>query len=185
MSGAPQTVRTSTPKRQRCSSSGVKEGNIYTDRGLSGRNRDWPSLKSGARSGACRRHPRRPEARPPRKVGARCQSDRSPSRSEGLWTTPGDPMGKMCFNILATLAGSKVYLARARTREGMVVDRSKGRLKQRQPKLTPLQVAEYGRFTLPGSTPSANSEEFLACLGQRSTALSTERHRKCPRSSGN
>ena len=58
---------------------------------------------------------------------------------------PADPMGKMFFNILATFAEFEVDLLRLRTREGMAVARAKGRLKGRQPKLTPKQQKELRR----------------------------------------
>ena len=50
-----------------------------------------------------------------------------------------DPMGKMFFNILATFAEFEVDLIRMRTREGMAVARAQGKLKGRQPKLSPKQ----------------------------------------------
>ena len=43
----------------------------------------------------------------------------------------------MFFNILATFAEFEVDLPRLRTREGMAVARAKGKLKGKQPKLTP------------------------------------------------
>ena len=49
---------------------------------------------------------------------------------------PHDPTGKMFFNILAIFAEFEVDLLRLRTREGMAVARSKGRLKGKAPKLT-------------------------------------------------
>ena len=54
---------------------------------------------------------------------------------------PTDPMGKMFFNILATFAEFEVDLLRMRTREGMAVARAKGKLKGKQPKLSPAQQA--------------------------------------------
>ena len=41
---------------------------------------------------------------------------------------PGDPMGKMFFNILATFAEFESDLIRLRTREGMAVALAKGKL---------------------------------------------------------
>ena len=38
---------------------------------------------------------------------------------------PGDPMGKMFFNILATFAESEADLIRMRTREGMAIARAR------------------------------------------------------------
>ena len=59
---------------------------------------------------------------------------------------PADPMGKMFFNILATFAEFEVDLLRMRTREGMAVARAKGRLRGRQPKLSPKQQTELRRM---------------------------------------
>ena len=49
---------------------------------------------------------------------------------------PDDPMGKMVFNILATLAEFEVDLVRIRTRKGMAIARARGRWRDRQPKLS-------------------------------------------------
>ena len=49
---------------------------------------------------------------------------------------PGDPVGRMFFNILATFAGFGADLFRLRTREGMATDRAKGKLCGKQPKLS-------------------------------------------------
>lgn len=40
---------------------------------------------------------------------------------------PGDPMGKMFFNVLATFAEFEGDLIRLRTREGMAIARAKGK----------------------------------------------------------
>ena len=40
---------------------------------------------------------------------------------------PGDPTGKMFFNILATLAEFEAGLIRMRTREGMAIVRAEGK----------------------------------------------------------
>ncbi|MEV5951526.1 recombinase family protein [Streptomyces sp. NPDC051993] len=61
----------------------------------------------------------------------------------------------MFFNILATFAEFEVELLRMRTREGMAIARSKGKLKGKQPKLTPRQQAPISsRDTAAASTPS-------------------------------
>ena len=49
---------------------------------------------------------------------------------------PSDPMGKMFFNILATFAEFEADLIRMRTREGMDIARTKGKLRGKQPKLS-------------------------------------------------
>ena len=49
---------------------------------------------------------------------------------------PADPMSKMFFNMLAVFAEFEADLLKMRTREGMAVARSKGKLKGKKPKLT-------------------------------------------------
>src|SRR3546814_20072277 len=59
---------------------------------------------------------------------------------------PSDPMGKLFFNILATFAEFEADLIRMRTREGMVVARSKGKLRGKKPKLSDRQQKELRRM---------------------------------------
>ena len=81
---------------------------------------------------------------------ARHIADRLLERGVGLalGTTvydPGDPMGKMFFNILATLAEFESGLIRMRTREGMAIARAKGKLRGRRPKLSARPAGELRR----------------------------------------
>jgi DNA invertase Pin-like site-specific DNA recombinase len=73
---------------------------------------------------------------------------------------PTDPMGKMFFNILATFAEFEVDLLRLRTREGMAVARAKGKLRGRQPKLSPKQQAERRRMHASGDYTIAGLAEL-------------------------
>ena len=57
-----------------------------------------------------------------------------------------DPMGKLFFNILATFAEFEADLIRMRTREGMAVARSKGKLRGKKPKLSDRQQKELRRM---------------------------------------
>jgi len=63
---------------------------------------------------------------------------------------PEDPMGKMFFNALATFAEFEAGLLRLRAREGMAAARAKGKLRGRQPKLSPRQQAELRRMHATG-----------------------------------
>jgi DNA invertase Pin-like site-specific DNA recombinase len=54
---------------------------------------------------------------------------------------PTDPVGRLLFNVLAMVAEFESDLIRLRTREGMKVAKAKGRLRGKQPKLTPRQEA--------------------------------------------
>ncbi len=60
---------------------------------------------------------------------------------------PADPMGKMFFGMLAVMAEFESDLLRMRTRKSMAIAKANGRLKGKQPKLSPLQrkrlVADY------------------------------------------
>ena len=60
---------------------------------------------------------------------------------------PGDPMGKMFFNILATFAEFEADLSRMRTREGMAIARAKGKIAR--------QAAQTDGQTAAGTLPHA------------------------------
>ena len=52
---------------------------------------------------------------------------------------PGDAMGKMMFNIMATFAEFEADVASQRTKEGLAIARAKGRLNGKPPKLSKRQ----------------------------------------------
>ncbi len=93
---------------------------------------------------------------------------------------PTDPMGKMFFNILATFAEFEVDLLRLRTREGMAVARAKGKLRGKQPKLSPRQQAELYRMHDSGNYSIADLAELFSvsrptvyrCLQRRRAPIS-------------
>ena len=125
---------------------GVAPERIYTDRGLTGTNRARPGLNqalAAVRTGDTLVVPKLD--RLARSVpDARTIADALVARGVKLALgssvyDPADPMGKMFFNILATFAEFEVDLLRMRTREGMAVAKAKGKLKGKQPKLTPAQ----------------------------------------------
>jgi len=66
---------------------------------------------------------------------------------------PTDPVGRLLFNVLGMVAEFEADLIRMRTREGMAVAKAKGRLRGKQPKLSPsqrkhlLDVATAGTHT--------------------------------------
>jgi DNA invertase Pin-like site-specific DNA recombinase len=80
----------------------------------------------------------------------------------GTLYDPADPMGKMFFNILATFAEFEVDLLKMRTREGMAVARSKGKLKGKKPKLTARQQAELVRMRADGEYSIADLMEMFS-----------------------
>ena len=58
---------------------------------------------------------------------------------------PGDPMGKLIFNILATFPEFETDVTRMRTLEGKAIARTKGIFRGKQPKLSVQQQQELCR----------------------------------------
>ena len=75
---------------------------------------------------------------------------------------PTDPMGKMFFNILATFAEFEADLIRHRTREGMAVARTKGKLRGKQPKLSDRQQQELFRMRNSGEYSISDLAELFS-----------------------
>ncbi|MGB3553911.1 MAG: recombinase family protein [Jannaschia sp.] len=132
---------------------GVAEDRIYTDHGLTGANRARPGLGqalAAVREGDTFVVPKLD--RLARSVpDARAIADELEKRGVKLALgasvhDPTDPMGRMFFNILATFAEFEADLIRMRTREGMVVARSKGKLKGKKPKLSDRRQTELRRM---------------------------------------
>lgn len=132
---------------------GVSTDRIYTDKGLTGSNRQRPGLEqalAAVREGDTLVVPKLD--RLARSVpDARGIADILQTRGAKLALgdsiyDPTDPMGKMFFNILATFAEFEGDLIRLRTKEGMAVARSKGKLKGKQPKLSEKQQKELCRM---------------------------------------
>lgn len=73
---------------------------------------------------------------------------------------PADPMGKLCFNILATFSKFEAELSRTRTRECMAVARAKGKLKGKKPKLPECRRIEWRRYDTGGYAISDLAELF-------------------------
>ena len=131
----------------------VGEYRIYTDHGYSGANRDRPGLAqalAAVRSGDTFVVPKLD--RLARSVSdARAIADELEKGGVALALgrtvhDPGDPMGKMFFNMLATFAEFEADIIRMRTREGMAIAREKGKLRGKKPKLSDRQQRELGRM---------------------------------------
>ena len=75
---------------------------------------------------------------------------------------PADPMSKMFFNMLAVFAEFEADLLKMRTREGMAIARSRGRLKGKKPKLTTRQQAELVRMHATGDYTIAELMEVFS-----------------------
>jgi DNA invertase Pin-like site-specific DNA recombinase len=133
-----------TAQRERLAELGVAEDRIYLDHGLTATNRGRPGLDqalAAVRAGDTLVVPKLdrlarsvPDARD---IGDTLTARGIRLSLDGAIYDPADPMGKMFFNILATFAEFEVDLLRMRTREGMAVARAKGKLRGKQPKLSP------------------------------------------------
>ena len=91
---------------------------------------------------------------------------------------PGDPMGKMFFNILATFAEFEADLIRMRTREGMAIARAKGKLRGKQPKLSDRQQRELCRMHATGEYSISDLAELFSV--SRPTVYRTLNRRLSP-----
>jgi DNA invertase Pin-like site-specific DNA recombinase len=132
---------------------GVAPNRIYTDRGLTGTTRARPGLDqalAAVRAGDTLVVPkldRLARSVPDARQIADALVERGVKLALGTRVyDPGDPMGKMFFNILATFAEFEADLIRMRTREGMAIARAKGKLRGKQPQLSDKQQQELCRM---------------------------------------
>ena len=156
-------------QRQALLGLGVAGERIYLDRGLTGTNRRRPGLDqalAAVRSGDTlvvlkldRLARSVPDARD---IGDSLVARGVKLSLGGTSYDPSDPMGKMFFNILATFAEFEVDLLRLRTREGMAVARAKGKLRGRQPKLSPAQQAHLVKLHGSGEHSIAELAELFS-----------------------
>lgn len=135
-----------TAQREGLVALGVEPDRIYTDVGLSGTNRDRPGLReslAALREGDTLVVSKLDRlARSVRDAGDIAQEiERRGAKLSlgGSIHDPTDAMGRMFFSIMAVFAEFEADLIRQRTREGMAVAKSKGRLKGKSPKLSPAQ----------------------------------------------
>jgi len=148
---------------------GVDENRIYTDHGLTGTHRERPGLDqalAAVRAGDTLVVPkldRLARSVPDARAIADGLVERGVALSlGGTRYDPDDPMGRMFFNVLATFAEFESDLIRIRTREGMAIARAKGKLRGRQPKLTPKQQVELRRMYDTGNYTIADLGEVFA-----------------------
>ncbi|MFE7753218.1 recombinase family protein [Streptomyces sp. NPDC057428] len=148
---------------------GVAEDRIFLDKGFTGTKRERPGLDqalAAVRAGDTLVVPKLdrlarsvPDARD---IGDSLVSRGVTLSLGGQLYDPNDPMGKMFFNILATFAEFEVDLLRMRTREGMAVARSKGKLRGKQPKLTARQQAHLIKEHKSGEHTIADLAELFS-----------------------
>ena len=158
-----------TAQRQRLAELGVDADRIYLDHGLTGTKRARPGLDqalAAVRSGDTLVVPkldRLARSVPDARAIGDSLAERGIALSLGGQVyDPADPMGKMFFNILATFAEFEVDLLRMRTREGMAVARAKGKLRGKQPKLSPKQQAELRRMHASGDYSITDLTELFS-----------------------
>ena len=105
--------------------------------------------------------------RPARSFRMRAIADRLQERGVKLALgralyDPGDPIGKMFFNILAAFAEFEADLIRMRTREGMAIARARGKLRGKQPKLSDRQQRELCRMHTTGEYSISDLAELFS-----------------------
>ncbi|MEV1005653.1 recombinase family protein [Nonomuraea sp. NPDC050202] len=158
-----------TAQREILASLGVADDRIYLDKGLTGTNRERPGLDqalAAVRSGDTLVVPKLdrlarsvPDARD---IGDTLVTRGVRLSLGGSVYDPSDPMSKMFFNMLAVFAEFEADLLKMRTREGMAIARSRGRLKGRAPKLTARQQAELVRMHATGDYTIAELMEVFS-----------------------
>ena len=172
-------------QRQALLELGIAEDRIYTDHGLTGTTRARPGLDpalAAVREGDTLVVPKLD--RLARSVpDARAIADQLRERSVKLALgrtlyDPGDPMGKMFFNILATFAEFEADLSRLRTREGMAIACAKGKLRGKQPKLSDRQQRELCRMHATGEYSISDLAELFSV--SRATVYRTLNRRLSP-----
>lgn len=133
-----------TAQRDALTTLGVTPELIYVDHGLTGRNRDRPGLAQAL--AAVRRGDTLVVTKLDRLArslpDARDIADELTAKGVSLNLggsvyDPADPVGRLLFNVLGMVAEFEADLIRMRTREGMAIAKAKGKLRGKQPKLTP------------------------------------------------
>jgi len=163
---------------------GIQPDRIYVDHGLTGSNRNRPGLREAL--AACRAGDTFAVAKLDRL--ARSVLDAHQIANElaergvklnigGSIHDPTDPMGKLLFNVLAMIAEFEGDLIRARTREGMKIAKAKGRLRGKQPKLSPRQEAHLVQLHAAGEHTMSEIAELFS-VGRSTVYRALERARK-------
>lgn len=139
-----------TAQREILALLGVPQDWIYLDRGLTGTDRARPGLNqalAAVRAGDTLVVPKLDRlARSVPDIGDTLVARGVRLSLGGNIYDPPDPMSKMFFNMLAVFAEFEADLLKMRTREGMAIARSRGKLKGKRPKLTARQQAELIRM---------------------------------------
>jgi len=157
-----------TAQRDGLHALGVEAERIYVDHGLTGTNRERPGLHQAL--AACRAGDTLVVTKLDRLArslpDARAIADELTQREVklnlgGSVHDPTDPVGRLLFNVLAMVAEFESDLIRMRTREGMKVAKAKGRLRGKQPKLSPKQEAHLVALYRAGEHTVSELEELF------------------------
>jgi DNA invertase Pin-like site-specific DNA recombinase len=157
-----------TAQRDGLQTLGVAAERIYVDHGLTGTNRERPGLHQAL--AACRAGDTLVVTKLDRLArslpDARAIADELTQREVklnlgGSVHDPTDPVGRLLFNVLAMVAEFESDLIRMRTREGMKVAKAKGRLRGKQPKLSPTQEAHLVKLYRAGEHTVSELEELF------------------------
>jgi DNA invertase Pin-like site-specific DNA recombinase len=155
-------------QRQALTGLGVDPQRVYVDHGLTGTNRERPGLREAL--AACRTGDTLVVTKLDRLArsvpDARDIVDELTARGVrlnigGSLHDPADPVGRLLFTVLSMIAEFEADLARARTREGMAMARAKGRLRGKQPKLSPRQEAHLVQLYRAGEHTISELEELF------------------------
>ena len=148
---------------------GVDPQRIYVDHELTGTNRERPGLAralAACRSGdtlVVTKLDRLARSLPDARAIAEELTAREVKLSlGGSVHDPTDPVGRLLFNVLAMVAEFEADLIKMRTREGMKVARAKGRLRGKQPKLSPRQEAHLVALYQAGEHTVGELEELFS-----------------------
>ena len=172
-----------TAQRDALKALGVTAKRIYVDHGLTGTNRDRPGLREAL--AACRAGDTLVVTKLDRLArslpDARDIVDELTSREVklnlgGSIHDPSDPVGRLLFNVLAMVAEFESDLIRMRTREGMKVAKARGRLRGKQPKLSPKQEAHLVALHAAGEHTNAELGELFG-VGRSTVYRALDRSR--------
>lgn len=164
-----------TVQRVQLQNLGVERSRIYIDHGYTGRNLERPGL--AAALAACRADDILIVTKLDRLARSLPDANNIAQRlaREGVALQigtavydPTDPVGKLIFNMLAMIAEFESDLISARTRDGLAIARTKGRLKGKPPKLSPLQQAELFRHVDNGTM---NQTDLAKLFGVSRTTI--------------
>ena len=91
---------------------------------------------------------------------------------------PRDPMGKLVFNMMSVFAEFEADLIRMRTREGMRIAKEDGKLRGKQPKLSPKQEAQLVKLYDSGDYSKSELAEMFG-VARSTVGRAVDRARVC------